>query len=295
MEQNTEVTVSKTQELIQREQQAQLQFDLSPIGQMVKQFEAQQRIAQMFSKSQIVPKQYQGNVADCAIAIDMAMRMNCNPLTVMQNLVVVQGRPTWQSQFLIACINQSGRFTTMQFEQGQDGMVGAVEYEDNEWDAANRRNKLVRKTFDGSAVPNYTCRAFATEIATGEVVSSVTIDVRMAVMERWYTKSGSKWQTMPRQMLIYRAAAFFQRAYCPEISMGFSTTDEIQDALVVDAPKADATAARRTLASMAEAAANTPDYAAMEQEVKEAEAAQEAEREEARETQEAERPRKSLL
>lgn len=295
MEQNTEVTVSKTQELIQREQQAQLQFDLSPIGQMVKQFEAQQRIAQMFSKSQIVPKQYQGNVADCAIAIDMAMRMNCNPLTVMQNLVVVQGRPTWQSQFLIACINQSGRFTTMQFEQGQDGMVGAVEYEDNEWDAANRRNKLVRKTFDGSAVPNYTCRAFATEIATGEVVSSVTIDVRMAVMERWYTKSGSKWQTMPRQMLIYRAAAFFQRAYCPEISMGFSTTDEIQDALVVDAPKADATAARRTLASMAEAAANTPDYAAMEQEVKEAEAAQEAERQEARETQEAERPRKSLI
>lgn len=295
MEQNTEVTVSKTQELIQREQQAQLQFDLSPIGQMVKQFEAQQRIAQMFSKSQIVPKQYQGNVADCAIAIDMAMRMNCNPLTVMQNLVVVQGRPTWQSQFLIACINQSGRFTTMQFEQGQDGMVGAVEYEDNEWDAANRRNKLVKKTFDGSAVPNYTCRAFATEIATGEVVSSVTIDVRMAVMERWYTKSGSKWQTIPRQMLIYRAAAFFQRAYCPEISMGFSTTDEIQDALVVDAPKADATAARRTLASMAEAAANTPDYAAMEQEVKEAEAAQEAERQEARETQEAERPRKSLL
>lgn len=258
MEQTTQVTVSKTQDLIQREQQAQLQFDLSPIGQMVKQFEAQQRIAQMFSKSQIVPKQYQGNVADCAIAIDMAMRMNCNPLTVMQNLVIVQGRPTWQSQFLIACINQSGRFTTMQFEQGQDGMVGKIEYEDNEWDAVNKRNKLVKRTFDGTNVPNYTCRAFATELATGEVVSSITIDIRMAVMERWYTKSGSKWQTMPKQMLIYRAAAFFQRAYCPEISMGFSTTDEIQDAVVVDTQKIEMPTARKTLADIAATAANTP-------------------------------------
>ena len=38
---------------------------------------------------------------------------------------------------------------------------------------------------------------------------------------------------MPSQMLRYRAAAFWQRVYCPEISMGLITkeeADDIQDA-----------------------------------------------------------------
>lgn len=255
MEENlNQITVTKSAELVQREKQAELEFSLSPIGQVVKKFEAQQRIASMFAKSKIVPQAYQNNVADCAIAIDMAMRMDCNPLTVMQNLVIVQGRPTWQSQFLIACINKSGRFTTMQFEQGQNGMVGQVEYDDNEWDNVAHKNRLVRKVFNGDNVPNYYCKAYATEIATGQIVEGTAIDVRMAIQERWYTKSGSKWQTMPKQMLIYRAAAFFQRAYCPEISMGFSTTDEIQDATIVDDYNAPAPQQHKSLSDIAEMA-----------------------------------------
>ncbi len=265
MEENmNQVVVTKSAELVQREKQAELEFALSPIGQVVKKFEAQQRIASMFAKSKIVPLAYQNNVADCAIAIDMAMRMDCNPLTVMQNLVIVQGRPTWQSQFLIACINKSGRFTTMQFEQGQDGMVGKVEYEDNEWDAVTRKNKLVKKVFNGDNVPNYYCKAYATEIATGQIVEGSAIDVRMAIRERWYTKSGSKWQTMPKQMLIYRAAAFFQRAYCPEISMGFSTTDEIQDATIIEDYKADQQPIHKSLTDIAEMAAVIPEPTAEE-------------------------------
>lgn len=258
MNEKTDITVTKSQELVAREAMAKAQFDLTPMGQMMRQFEAQQRMGQMFAQSKIVPQSYQNNVADCAIAIDMAMRMNCNPLTVMQNLVIVQGRPTWQAQFLIACINQSGRFTTLQYNQGQDGMVGIVEYEDNEWDSVNRRNKLVKKTFPGKDVPNYTCQAFATDLKTGEIVHGTEISVRMAVRERWYTKSGSKWQTMPKQMLIYRAASFFQRAYCPEIGMGFHTTEEVQDMPEpINADAVEIPAARKTLSDIAEAAATT--------------------------------------
>lgn len=249
------MTVTKSQELIAREAMAKAQFDLTPMGQMVKQFEAQQRMGQMFAKSKIVPQAYRDNVADCAIAIDMAMRMNCNPLTVMQNLVIVQGRPTWQAQFLIACINQCGRFTTLQYKHGQDGMVGKLEYEDNEWDNVNKRNKLVKRAFDGENVPNYTCQAFATDLKTGEIVYGSEISVKMAVMERWYTKSGSKWQTMPKQMLIYRAASFFQRAYCPEIGMGFHTTEEVMDMpQPLDADVEVIPQTRRTLQDVAKSA-----------------------------------------
>lgn len=51
----------------------------------------------------------------------------------------------------------------------------------------------------------------------------------MAKAEKWYDKSGSKWKTMPGMMLRYRAAAFWQRTYCPEISMGLITTEEAMD------------------------------------------------------------------
>ena len=74
--------------------------------------------------------------------------------------------------------------------------------------------------------------AYATELSTGETLESDPITIETAIKEGWYTKSGSKWATMPSLMLTYRAAAFWQRMYCPEISMGFLTkeeTDDIQD------------------------------------------------------------------
>jgi hypothetical protein len=54
-------------------------------------------------------------------------------------------------------------------------------------------------------------------------------DIAMAKAEGWYTKNGSKWKTMPEQMLQYRAAAFWTRAYAPEIALGMHTAEEIHD------------------------------------------------------------------
>lgn len=99
-----------------------------------------------------------------------------------------------------------------------------------------------------------------------QIIYGAEISVRMAVLERWYTKSGSKWQTMPRQMLIYRAASFFQRAYCPEIGMGFHTTEEEIDRApeVIDAEATPMPAARKSLTDIAATAAaiNTEQEAA---------------------------------
>jgi hypothetical protein len=53
----------------------------------------------------------------------------------------------------------------------------------------------------------------------------------MAKAEGWYAKNGSKWQTMPEQMLRYRAASFFVRAYAPELSLGLATREEIEDSI----------------------------------------------------------------
>ena len=84
----------------------------------------------------------------------------------------------------------------------------------------------------------------------------------MAKAEGWTTKNGSKWKSMPSQMLRYRAAAFWQRVYCPEISMGLLTKEEVDD--IQDAEIVDETKPRRTLRDIAAEAAGLKDDPAPE-------------------------------
>ena len=178
-------------------------FALTPIGQSVKQFELEQRMAQMYVQSTIVPATYRENIGNAVIAIDMAIRMNANPLMVMQNLYVVNGIPSWSSKFLVATINQSGRYTPLHYEFcGTEGQ--------NDWG----------------------CRVVAYEVGDKErkhPFEGTWVTIAMADAEGWMKKPGSKWKTMPELMLRYRAAAFWQRVYCPEIGMGFLTTEEVED------------------------------------------------------------------
>lgn len=165
-------------------------------------FEAMQRIAKMYSTSQIVPKIYQGteNIGNCVIAIDMANRLKMHPLMVMQNLYIVYGQPSWSSKFLIATFNQCGRFSSIQYE-----MIG-------------------EKNTD-----TWGCVAFAMEKETGNIIKSAEVTIGIAKKEGWFSKNGSKWQTMPELMLQYRAASLLIRTHAPEISMGLSTEEEVFD------------------------------------------------------------------
>ena len=68
-------------------------------------FELMQRVSGVFAKSQMVPKTYQNNLPDCLVALNMASRLNADPLMVMQNMYIVYGTPSWSSKFLIATFN----------------------------------------------------------------------------------------------------------------------------------------------------------------------------------------------
>ncbi len=233
MEENN---VTLSQELQIEKERRISQFECTAVGQMLRQFEAQQRMAKIFAESTIVPDSYKNNIGNCIIAIDMSMRMNANPLMIMQNLNIVKGNVGWSSTFLISCINKCGRYTSLEYDIKQDGFVGQIQYNETVWDPQAHRNTYRATTFNGDKIPNYTCIAYATDIKTGEVKRSTPVSIKMAVLEGWYTKSGSKWPNIPQQMLVYRTAAFFERAHCPEIGMGFHTIDEIQDAVIIDEP-----------------------------------------------------------
>lgn len=161
-------------------------------------FEHIQRVAKMFASSSLIPDTFKGQVANCVIALEMAHRMGANPMAVMQNLYIVHGRPGWSSQFIIACLNQCGKFSPLRFRIAGDG-------------------------------DNKECVAWAKELETGETLEGPPVSIAMAKKEGWATKNGSKWQTMPELMLRYRAATFFGRLYAPDLLMGMKTVEEVHD------------------------------------------------------------------
>lgn len=158
------------------------------------------RMAGMLSKSGLVPENYRNAPENCLIAIDLANRQGISPMLVMQNLYVVKGKPAWSGSFCAAAINGCGKFTPLEYVfVGEPGTL------------------------------SHGCFARATRIANNSVCTSDTITMQMAKDEGWIDKGGSKWKTMPRQMMMYRAASFFARAHCPEVLLGIQTVEEVQD------------------------------------------------------------------
>ena len=80
-------------------------------------FEFTQRVASMFAKSSLVPKEYQNNMPNCIIAVNMAARMEADPLMVMQNLYIVYNRPSWSSQFLISVFNACSKVVSPSYNE----------------------------------------------------------------------------------------------------------------------------------------------------------------------------------
>lgn len=185
----------------------------------VEKFEQVKYMADYLATSDMVPDTYQNKPANILIALSMAERMRADPMMVMQNLVIIHGRPSWSSQFLIASVNSSGRFSPIKYEEEEGGA------EDIQYESWYQKKKTVKT----ETVKNDSCRAYATELSSGEVVFGPWISVGMAVKEGWYSKNGSKWKTLTQLMLQYRAAAFFVRTKAPEITMGMHTDDEVRD------------------------------------------------------------------
>lgn len=171
-------------------------------------FELAQRMATALAKSTIVPKEYQNNISNALIAVEMAARLHTSPMMVMQNLYVVNGRPAWSSQYIIAMINSSGKYRIeLQFEMEGKG-------------------------------DDLSCYAWA-EDRSGHKVVGPKITMAMAKAEGWVNRNGSKWQTMPEVMIRYRAASFFGRMYCPDMIMGIYSRDEVVEGDYVIEPNAE--------------------------------------------------------
>jgi len=192
-------------ELTKTEMKAPINVGEVSIFSNMQKFQDVQFMADYLSKSDMVPREYQGKPANVLIALSMAERMKADPMMVMQSLYIVHGKPSWSAQFLIGLLNSSGRFSPLQHE-----FIGTEGKED------------------------WGCIAFATDLSSGEVVRGPKVTMKIAKDEGWLGRNGSKWKTMPELMLTYRSSAFFIRAKAPELSMGMHTEDEVRDMGMVE-------------------------------------------------------------
>jgi len=168
-------------------------------------FEDAQRIAKALASSTLIPTQFQGQqgFANCLVALEIANRMNISPFLAMQHLHVIHGRPSWSSSFIIAMVNGSGRFSPLRFEMSGEG-------------------------------DSLACYAVATDVKSEQELKGPTITIAMAKKEGWFSKNGSKWQTMPELMIRYRAAAFWGRLYASDLLLGIQSQEEVVDVELVN-------------------------------------------------------------
>lgn len=202
-------------------------------------FELAQRNATALAASSLVPQSFQKNVPNVLIAMDMANRLKCSPMLVMQNMHVIHGRPAFSASFLIATLNAGGEWHPLRYEE--------------------RGTDPHRK--------DYAMRAVARHKESGDIYTGPWVDWKMIDGEGWSKKQGSKWLTMPGVMFRYRAAALFVRLNSPETAMGIYTVEEVVDIGETRGNSRTNAATGSVLQRLANEAAEAPDSPAIEAEV----------------------------
>lgn len=194
--------MTENQTMVQASGQA-VQVPNAQMGiQTAEGFQLIQRVVKMFSISSMLPQQYRGeqNIGNCVIALNMAAKMNVEPLMVMQNLYIIQGRPAWSTQFMISMFNGCGKFAPIRYKK--TGKAGT---------------------------DSQGCIAYTYDKVSGELIEGEEITIGIAKAEGWFNKNGSKWKTMLGQMLRYRAATWLIRSTAPELTMGLYAKDEVEE------------------------------------------------------------------
>jgi len=149
------------------------------------------RFAEVLSKSSIVPKDFSGNPGNILVAIQWGMELGLQPMQAMQNIAVINGRPSLWGDAVIGIVRGSP----------------ACEY--------------IYETDDGETA---TCRVKR----RGEDEQVRTFSMTDAKQAGLLSKSGP-WTQYPKRMRQMRARAFALRDVFPDVLRGMPVAEEVMD------------------------------------------------------------------
>lgn len=149
--------------------------------------------AELVSKSSFCPKQMIGKVGDIVIALQMGQELGLKPMQALQNIAVINGRPSLWGDAMLAVCRQSPDFEYIKEEYMEESKAYVCR--------VKRRNE-----------PEF-------------IQSFSEADARQA---RLWGKDGP-WTMYPRRMLQMRARGFTLRDSFPDLLRGIITAEEAND------------------------------------------------------------------
>lgn len=162
-------------------------------------FEDAVRFADLVCKSDLVPKDYKNNPGNVLVAVQMGAEIGLAPLQAIQNIAVINGRPSVWGDAALALVRASS----------------LCEY--------------VSETTTGT-VATCTCKR------RGEAEPIVrTFSEADAKRANLWGKQGP-WTQYPQRMLQLRARAFALRDAFPDVLRGLSVDEEVRDYAVPTQP-----------------------------------------------------------
>lgn len=176
------------------------------------QFSQDWKMAQVFARSNLVPKDFKGRVEDVFVAITMGREVGLRPMQSVQNIAVINGRPTMWGDAVLALVKASSKLEWIsEVEATQESMAATC-------------------TVKRVGEPNEVKRSFS------------KADAERAGL---WGKQGP-WTNYPRRMLQLRARAFALRDAFPDVLRGLAIREEVEDyAVNVEAAPAENLMPRR--------------------------------------------------
>lgn len=175
-------------------------FDLQP-----RDMDQAMRLAEMLANSGMVPKQYINNPQGTLVAMMMGNEIGLNPLQSLQNIAVINGKPSIYADALLALVQNHPKF-------------GGHE-----------------ESFDEKTM-TATCTVWR---RGDEKKHTVTFSQADAVQAGLWDKAGP-WKQYPKRMLMWRARGFALRDKFADALGGLITVEEARDI-----PEQDMGTARR--------------------------------------------------
>ena len=167
----------------------------------LKELERAEYWAKKLAGSDLVPKDFKNNPANCFIAIQWGKDLGLAPLQATQNIAVINGRPALWGDAVPALV------------------------------IASKQCEYINMTFE-----NQTAICKVKRVNQPEHIS--TFSMQQAKVAGLLEKQGP-WKQYPDRMLKNRARAFALRDVFPDILKGLYTAEELIDSLPIDMGNAD--------------------------------------------------------
>jgi hypothetical protein len=168
-----------------------------------KSFDEMQRVANIITKSSMVPARYKDKFEDAVVAIMYGAEVGMTPLASLRSIAVINGTPALYGDGPLALVQASGQLADIEEK---------IEGEDS--DAPVAVCTVKRK---GRASP--TTRTFS------------RVDAQKAGL---WAKQGP-WTQYPKRMLQMRARAFALRDAFPDVLSGMGIGEEVEDYQTLEA------------------------------------------------------------